>query len=114
MAQFEPFQERIKQAGSLIFVAAEKRGGIFKPEKFLVGHPSSFPFLLDEDRKVTREYGVYHRIGLDAFNIARPSSFVIDPTGIIRYLHMGTTQTDRAPMEEVLAALESASKESAR
>jgi len=108
MAQFEPFKDRITQAGSLLYVAAEKRGGLFKPEKFLLEHPVGFPFLLDEDRKVTKEYGIYHRLGLDAINIARPSSFVIDPSGIIRFLHMGTSQTDRAPVEQVLAALTNA------
>jgi peroxiredoxin len=111
MAQFEPHKDRIAKAGSLVYVAAEKRGGLFKPEKYLAGHPISFPFLLDEDRAVTKQYGIYQRLGLDAINIARPSSFVIDASGLIRLLHMGTTQTDRAPVEQVLAALESASTE---
>lgn len=108
MARFEPFKDRIVQAGSLVYVAAEKHGGMFKPRKYFARNPISFPFLLDEDRKVTRQYGVYHRIALDALNIARPSSFVIDTGGIIRFLHMGATQSDRAPIEQVLAALEQA------
>lgn len=108
MAQFEPFQQRIKQAGSLVYIAAEKRHGMFKPEKFLVEHPISFPFLLDEERHVTKTYGIYQRLGLDAINIARPSTFVVDETGIIRFLYVGATQLDRAPVEQVLAALEQA------
>jgi peroxiredoxin len=108
MAQFEPHADRIKQAGSLVYVAAEKRHGMFKPEKFLAEHSISFPFLLDEDRAVTKAYGIYQRLGLDAINIARVSTFVVDETGTIRYLHVGVTQTDRAPVEEVLAALEHA------
>jgi peroxiredoxin len=105
MAQFEPLKDRVKLAGSLLYVAAEKRHGMFKPEKFLVEHPISFPFLLDEDRQVTKAYGIYQRLGLDAINIARPSTFVVDETGVIRFLHVGATQTDRAPVEQVLAAL---------
>lgn len=108
MAQFEPYKDRIGQLGSLLYVAAEKRQGMFKPEKFLAEHPASFPFLLDEERTVTKQYGIYHRLGLDAINIARPSTFVVDAAGIIRFLHMGTTQTDRAPVEQVLTALEQA------
>src|SRR3954471_21734843 len=108
MAQFEPFKERIEKIGSLIYVAAEKRGGMFKPEKFLVEHPVSFPFLLDEDRKVTKQFGIYQRLGLDAINIARPSTFVLDARGIIRFLHVGSTQFDRAPVDQVVAALEEA------
>ena len=38
----------------------------FKPEEFLANNPAPFPFLLDEDRRVTKAYGVYHRLGLDA------------------------------------------------
>jgi len=106
MAQFEPFKDRIEKAGSLLFVAAEKRGGMFKPEKFLAEHPVSFPFLLDEDRKVTKEYGIYQRLGFDAINIARPATFVIDVASRIRFLYVGATQFDRAPVEEVVAALE--------
>jgi peroxiredoxin len=108
MAQFEPHKDRIRERGSLLYVAAEKRLGMFKPEKFLAKHPISFPFLLDEDRTVTKQYGIYHRLGLDAIRIARPSTFVVDATGVIRFLHLGTTQTDRAPLEQVLTALEQA------
>lgn len=108
MAQFEPLKDRITKAGSLVYVAAEKRGGMFKPEKYLAEHPISFPFLLDEDRKVTKQYGIYHRLGLDAINIARPAAFVVDSTGLIRFVYVGTSQTDRAPAETVVAALEQA------
>ena len=106
MAQFEPFKDRIEKTGSLLYVAAEKRGGMFKPEKFLAEHPVSFPFLLDEDRRVTKQYGIHQRLGTDAINIARPSTFVIDATGVIRFRHVGTNQTDRAPVDDVVAALE--------
>ena len=106
MAQFEPQKQRIESAGALLYVAAEKRGGMFKPERFLAQHPVSFPFLLDEDRTVTKAYGIYERLGLDAINIARPACFVIDRAGIIKFLYVGSTQLDRAPLEEVLAALE--------
>lgn len=109
MAQFEPVKDRIKIAGSLLYVAAQKRGGLFKPERFLFEHPISFPFLLDEDRAVTKQYGIYQRLGLDGMNLARPSSFVIDSSGIVRFLHVGSTQFDRVPVEQAVAALESAS-----
>src|SRR5579864_8916271 len=106
MAQFEPLKDEIKKAGaSVLFIAAEKRGGLFKPERFLAEHPVSFPFLLDEDRKVTKAYGLYHRIGMDAFNIAHPATLVVDDNGTIRYLYVGANQHDRAPIEKVLEAL---------
>jgi peroxiredoxin len=105
MAQFEPLAEEIQKMGAQgAFIAAEKRDGMHKAVKFLTEHPVSFPFLLDEDRRVTKAYGLYHRIGLDAINIAHPATLIIDREGIIRYLYRGRNQLDRAPMEHVLEA----------
>ena|SRR5271166_400115 len=106
MAQFEPYKDEIQQVGAqLVFIAAEKAGGMFKPEKFLVEHPFSFAFLLDEDRSVTKAYGLYHRIGLDAINIAHPASLVVDRQATVRYIYRGDSQSDRAPIEQVMEAV---------
>jgi peroxiredoxin len=105
MAQFEPHKDEIERNGLLVYVAAEKRGGMFKPEKFLEKNPISFPFLLDEDRAVTKAYGVYKAMDIDSINIARPATFVLDKSGRIKYLYVGDGQTDRAPVEQVLQAL---------
>lgn len=111
MAQFEPLKKRIEGAGAtVLYVAAEKREGVFRPEKFLAEHPVSFPFLLDEDRKVTKTYGLYHRIGMDAFNIAHPASLVVDRGGVIRFIYRGDNQADRAPLEQVLDVLNKLTK----
>ena len=40
-----------------------------------------FDILIDERRDMLRAYGVWHRIGLDAWNIARPAVFLIDQDG---------------------------------
>ena len=108
MAQFEPYKEGIEGSGSLVFIAAEKRGGIFKPEKFLERQPTPFPFLLDEDRKVTKSYGIYVAMNIESINIARPACFVIDRNGVIKYLYLGKNQFDRAPMDEVMQAFKGA------
>lgn len=106
MAQFESLKDRISTAGAnLLFVAAQKREGFFKPAKYLQGHPVSFPFLLDEDRAVTKSYGLYHRIGMDAFNIAHPATLAVDGSGVIRFIYRGDGQADRAPLEQVLDVL---------
>ena len=108
MAQFEPMNDELKgMSAALIYIAAEKRHGMFNPEKFLEKHPVSFPFLLDEDRSVTKAYGLYHRLGKDAINIAHPATLVVDRTGIVRYIYRGDGQTDRAPMEQVMQAAKS-------
>src|SRR5512142_2137123 len=106
MAQFGPVKgEFEKAAAEVLLVAAEKREGLFKPAKYLEKNPVAFPFLLDEDRAVTKAYGVYHRLGTDAFNIARPATFVVGRDGSIRFSYVGKNQHDRAPMEKVLEAV---------
>jgi peroxiredoxin len=105
MARVESIKQALVQAGAeLAFIAAEKKNGAFKPAKFLEKHPVSFPFLLDEDRVVTKAYGLYHRIGLDALNIAHPATLVIDRERVVRYIYRGDNQHDRAPLEDVLQA----------
>jgi peroxiredoxin len=106
MAQLEPLLPAIVQAGaSLVFIAAQKRAGIFKPERFLSEHPTPFPFLLDEDRSATKAYGVYHALGKDAFRIARPATFLLGRDAVIRFLYVGADQKDRAPLEPLLEAV---------
>ncbi len=106
MAQLEPMKSEIEQAGAqLVYIAAEMGEGVWKPAKFLQSHPVSYPFLLDEDRSVTKAYGLYHRLGVDAINIAHPASLVIERDRKVGYIYRGDSQTDRAPFDQVLAAV---------
>jgi peroxiredoxin len=106
MAQFEPMKAGFDEArAQLVFIAAEKRDGMFKPVKFLEKRPMPFPFLLDEDRTATKAYGLYHRLGKDAINIAHPATLLVDGNGTVRYIYRGENQMDRAPLEQVMEAL---------
>ena len=106
MARVESVKDEIAQAGAeLAFIAAEKRDGVFRPSKFLEKNPVSFAFLLDEDRVVTKNYGLYHLIGMDALNIAHPATLVIGRDRTIHYIYRGENQHDRAPLPDVLAAV---------
>ena len=108
MAQLEPHKDEIERMGSLLYIAAEKRGGLFKPEKYLAEHPVGFPFLLDEDRAVTKAYGIYHWLAHDAINIARPATFIVDRKGMLRFVYVSSDQKDRADISLVLQQLQSA------
>ncbi len=112
MAQVELVKAELAALeASLVFVAAEKRSGMFHPEKYFAEHPISFPFLLDEDRSVTKAYGVHHAIGLDALNIAHPATFVVGRDGNIRMIYMGIDQRDRMPVDAILGVLRAMPKE---
>jgi len=63
-----------------------------------------FDILIDETRDMSRAYGVWHRIGLDALNIARPAAFLIEQDGRLSYSFIGDHQREFAPIEDILAA----------
>ena len=65
----------------------------------------TFPLLVDKTRNVIKSYGVYHWLSLEAYNIARPATFIIDKTGIIRYMYIGTHQFDLVQQTELLESL---------
>jgi peroxiredoxin len=69
-----------------------------------VGLP--FNILVDESRKVLKAYGVWHRIGIDALNIARPALFLVDRSGRIRYSFVADRQHEFPGHDEILGAIE--------
>lgn len=66
----------------------------------------SFPLLIDAGREVAKTYGVWHRLGLDAINIARPALFVIDAAATIRSIYVGGSQRDFPARDAILSDLE--------
>ena len=65
-----------------------------------------FNILIDDSRAVLKDYGVWHAIGIDAWNIARPALFLIDRSGAIRYSFVGDKQHEFPDHAEILEAIE--------
>ena len=61
-----------------------------------------FNILIDSSRDVAKAYGVWQRIGIDAWNIARPSLFLIEPGGRIRYSFVASRQDEFPGHDEIL------------
>ena len=74
-------------------------------QRYLTEHPVPFDVLVDETREVSKAYGVWQRIGLDAFNIARPAVFLIEKDRSIRYSFIGQSQGEFPSLEEILRAI---------
>jgi peroxiredoxin len=60
-----------------------------------------FNILIDDTREVAKAYGVWHRLGVDAWNIARPAVFLIDPSGTIRYSFIARRQNEFPTSAEI-------------
>ena len=65
-----------------------------------------FNILVDQSRDVLKAYGVWHALGLFAFNIARPALFLIDRAGAVRYSFIGESQEEFPSHEEIVQALD--------
>lgn len=80
--------------------------GFERMRRFLRDHSYPFPFLSDVRRETTRAYGVYIRLNLESANISRPAEFIIDTEKIVRYIYVGTIQTDFPADEEIFEVLD--------
>ncbi len=60
-----------------------------------------FPLLSDPDRAVADLYGAR----VEGEQVPRPSVFVLDRKGIIRFLHVGKNPNDRLPNDMILTEL---------
>ena len=106
MAQFESSYQEFTQCGAgLVVIAAQKMEGWFRGKEHVQQHKYPFPVLFDENRSVTHAYGVYHRLSVDAINIARPATFVVGPDGKISWIAVSPNQNERPSTEEILSAL---------
>jgi peroxiredoxin len=93
----------LEEAGVRVVMAlCQKREAV---ARYLERNPTPFPLVTDEDRLLARGWGVYHGLGIDAINIARPASFVIDGEGVIRLADVSRNQFHSVAVEEILETL---------
>lgn len=73
-------------------------------EGFAAAHGGfAFPLLADEDQEVGRAYGVLGPLGF-----YRRSAFVVDPAGVVRYIHRAVAGLTFRPTAELVAAVRAA------
>jgi peroxiredoxin len=61
-----------------------------------------FPVLIDRDRSVVRDYGVFRAISWDGIGITRPAAFMVDREGAIRFLYVGERDGDVLDAQSLL------------
>ena len=64
-----------------------------------------FDILIDERRDMLRAYGVWHALGLPAWNISKPAVFLIDQDGGILFSFIGDGQSEYPSQDEILRAI---------
>jgi peroxiredoxin len=104
MGHILELQGELERRGArAVVILAQKRKAI---REYLEENPYPLPVLADEKRQVSKDYGVYVKVNFESINIARPSTFVLDGEGIIRYIFVASIQTEYPPDGDILAALE--------
>ena len=63
-----------------------------------------FDVLTDERRDVIRAYGVWHRLGIVTWDLARPAAFLIAPDATILGSWIGEHQREFPASDEILEA----------
>lgn len=66
----------------------------------------TFMFLSDPDAEVIGRYDLLHRgAGVDGHDIARPAEFLVDSSGVVRWVNLTGDFRERATPDELLAAV---------
>ena len=93
------FSKLTEQGAVILGVVGDARQAM---AAYLEKNPLPFPMLIDEDREVMKQCEVYNRLSWDAFRMAHPSAFLIDPEGQVRYSFVASNQWDW-PRTQLLA-----------
>jgi peroxiredoxin Q/BCP len=83
----------------VVAVVAQKSTAV---RRYIEDKGLPFNILIDSTREVSKAYGVWQRIGIDAWNIARPSLFLVEPDGKIRYSFVARRQDEFPTHEEIV------------
>jgi len=94
--RFDDFQSR---GLDVVVVLCQKRDNV---TAWLAKNPLPFPILIDDDRSRAKRWGAYIRLSYDSIHIARPATFIVDTSGIVRYARISRHQLDPAPLDEIL------------
>jgi len=84
---------------STVAVVAQRSAAV---QAWLQENALPFTLLIDESRDTLRAYGVWHRVGLDAWNIARPALFLIKPGRSVVKSFVASDQREFPPHGEIV------------
>jgi methyl-accepting chemotaxis protein len=101
LAQHSP--EYVKRGAQVVTVVAQSSDVV---RRYVEDMGLPFNILIDESRDVLKAYGVWHRLGLDAWNIARPALFLIDSTGAIKFSFVSDRQDEFPSHDEIMREID--------
>ena len=104
MRSFEQHLKEFESRG--VAIAAISVDSPAQSKKLCDARGYTFPVLSDPNAQVIRQYGVLHpKGGEDSHDIARPAEFLLDPSGMVRWVNLTDDIRVRARPEAVLEAM---------
>ena len=99
LVEFQRFSEKIHRFQTeIIAISADNALEMNKTTREL---GIRYLLISDAKKRIIKGLGVLHpREG-----IARPSTFIIDKNGVVRYVHLGKYPSDRPTVQQVMQAL---------
>ena len=105
MRSFQQRLHELESRGIQVVAISVDTPDINRPQKQKLGY--SYTFLSDPKAEVIRRYDLlHHGAGPKGTDIARPAEFLIDSSGIIRWVNLTENIAVRARPEQVLEAFE--------
>lgn len=110
LKELETHYSHFHAAGIQLLGIAHQRADIVAG--YFQREPISYPYLLDTDAKVIREYGLLREFAPEALILSRggaqtthPACFLIDQAGLIRWMYVGDSKRDLPSMEQIDAQI---------
>jgi peroxiredoxin Q/BCP len=92
MAQLRDHNDEYTQLDTLILGVTTQRAESLT--EYCQAEGIRFPILIDPNRIVTKQYDVYNLITWEGINVPHNATFLIDSTGVIRFVHVSVRSTD--------------------
>ena len=104
MRSIQEHKEKIESRGVRIVAISVDPPDVTRAHAEKHGYP--FLFLSDEKKEVLQRYDLVHPAGFRGNDIPRPAEFLIDPTGVIRWVNLTENYRVRPKGEDLLKALD--------
>lgn len=103
------YDELLSKGIHIIGIAGQNLKNI---QQFVDKEEIKIPIASDKDRSIIKKYEIFVPIKWDSFQIAIPSTYILDQEHIIRYSYIGDSQFDRPVIEEIENVLKTLPTES--
>ncbi len=100
LAELDNESDRVRAAGvDVVMIVSQD---LPRLRRALGTRRPRFPVLADERRSAARDYGVYRTFSMDGIGVSCPAVFLVDRSGLIRFVYVGQGNDDLPDSENLV------------